>query len=262
VQELESHRCRSIQTIFSKKGDNRDPELVRKFVDAYTQSGQVMGTLAYMSPEQARGERLDARTDRFSFGAVYMKMATSQTAFPKAWDWTPPPATGIDPSLYKVILKLIQADREQRYGSASEVLEDLKRLDQRFRSSRDRRRHRLLLASALAVAVAIAVLAIGGAVWLRSPAALSRGQWVQLTKLPDSVSQPALSPDGRMLAFIREALHLFGCDLVTCLFDLGVLSCFPHPIRSFVRPFPPMGPVAATSSVTLRFPIFAGTMGS
>ena len=51
---------------------------------------------------------------------------------------------------------------------------------------------------------ALAVLAIGGAVWFRGPApAPSRSEWVQLTRLPDSVSQPALSPDGRMLTFIR-----------------------------------------------------------
>jgi serine/threonine protein kinase/Tol biopolymer transport system component len=174
-----------------------------------TQVGQVMGTVAYMSPEQARGERLDARTDLFSFGAVLYEMATGQAAFPKAWDWTPPPATGVDPSLYKVILKLIQADREQRYESASEVLEDLKGLERRVQSIQDRRRQRLLLASALA-AVALAVLAIAATVRLRNAGPPGRDQWIDLTKFPDSVSQPALSADGRMLTFIRGPSTFYG----------------------------------------------------
>src|SRR5262249_2930126 len=80
-----------------------------------TQAGQVMGTVAYMSPEQARGERLDARTDLFSFGAVLYEMVTGRTAFPKAWDWTLPPAAGAEPALFKVILKLLEPDREKRY---------------------------------------------------------------------------------------------------------------------------------------------------
>ena len=53
------------------------------------------------------------------------------------------------------------------------------------------------------------MLAIGAALWLRSPTRLpDRSQWVQLTKLPDSVTQPALSPDGQMLAFIRGYIHV------------------------------------------------------
>jgi hypothetical protein len=60
-------------------------------------------------------------------------------------------------------------------------------------------------------------------------------------------------------SFASSAIRMCCGDMIL---DLGVSSCFPHPIRSFVRPFPPMGPVAATSSVALRFPIFIGTMGS
>jgi hypothetical protein len=56
-------------------------------------------------------------------------------------------------------------------------------------------------------------------------------------------------------SFASSAIRMCSGDM---LLDLGVSSCFPHPIRSFVRPFPPMGPVAATSSVALRFPIFIG----
>jgi eukaryotic-like serine/threonine-protein kinase len=164
-----------------------------------TQPGQVMGTLAYMSPEQARGERLDARTDLFSFGAVLYEMATGQKAFPKAWEWTPPPAKGVDSTLHKIILKLIQADREKRYASATEVAADLTRLQQKLQSSRSRRRL-LALSAALVAAIAVALLFV----WLRPIEPVPQTQWVQLTSLSDSATQPALSPDGRMLAFVRS----------------------------------------------------------
>jgi len=60
-------------------------------------------------------------------------------------------------------------------------------------------------------AAALATLAVGAALWLRNPSAMpDRSKWIQLTKLPDSVSQPALSPDGKMLAFIRGPSTFFG----------------------------------------------------
>ena len=59
------------------------------------------------------------------------------------------------------------------------------------------------------------MLAIGAALWLRNATHLpGRSQWVQLTKLPDSVTQPALSPDGQMLAFIRGDSTFFGLGQV------------------------------------------------
>lgn len=63
----------------------------------------------------------------------------------------------------------------------------------------------------LAAAAAVAILAIAGAVWMRNPARTSDpSQWVQITRLPDSVMQPALSPDGRMLAFLRGSNTFIG----------------------------------------------------
>ena len=183
------------------------PESATRMTDvSLTQSGQIMGTVAYMSPEQARGEKLDARTDLFSLGAVLHEMATGRNAFPKAWDWTPPPADGIDPLLYRIILKLLEADRERRYAKAAEVRADLKRLQDKLQSSQSKRRRSLILASALGL-VALLVIAV---IWYRPTQPPAQNQWVQLTNFPDSVSQSALSPDGRMLTFVRGPTTFFG----------------------------------------------------
>src|SRR5262249_1377352 len=90
---------------------------------------------------------------------------------------------------------LIQPDRELRYASAADVATDLKRLQ-----SSQSRRHRILL---LGAAGALGALVVSAVIWLLPVSLPSQTQWVQLTNLPDSVSQPALSPDGRMVTFVR-----------------------------------------------------------
>jgi len=129
--------------------DDRSPETLHEIEQlptsdlAVSRTGVAMGTAGYMSPEQARGEKLDSRTDLFSFGLVLYEMATGKRAFqgdtgPELYNailgQVPASARKMNPSipakLEPIINRALQKDREARYQSAAELRTDLESLQQ------------------------------------------------------------------------------------------------------------------------------------
>jgi len=186
-----------------------------------TQPGTVVGTVAYMSPDQARGEELDERTDLFSLGVVLYEMATGKrpfqgdtnaVLFDAILNRAIIPACELNrkvpPMLDAAIRKALEKDRDLRYQHATELRADLKRLErdsapqqQAAVSVRPRRTNRLLWG---AVGLAALALAVSGYEWWRArahqaPAITER----QITANPpeNAVTAAAISPDAKYIAY-------------------------------------------------------------
>jgi serine/threonine protein kinase/Tol biopolymer transport system component len=202
-----------------------------------SRTGAAMGTAGYMSPEQVRGEKLDARSDLFSFGLVLYEMATGKRAFagdtgPELQEailsQMPSPAREVNPDLpvklEKIIGRALEKDREARYQSASDMGIELKALQQELDPDRRIRWRGMALAGIVVLSIVIA------AFWFvkRQSASEILPPDLKLRQLTtnapeDAVTSGAISPDGKYLAYTDpKGMHIR-------LIETGETRLVPHP---------------------------------
>ncbi len=188
-----------------------------------TEEGAIVGTAAYMSPEQAQGKKLDARSDIFSFGSVLYEMVTGRRAFQGETklhtlsaivDKEPAPISEIapetPPELEKLIMRCLRKDPERRSQHMDDVKLALEELKEESDSGKLRPATsapaRPRVSVPLAVGLVVALLAAAGIAWwlTRAPRPASAPTLTRLTWDSGLTTDPALSPDGKLLAYASD----------------------------------------------------------
>src|SRR6266850_2161692 len=186
-------------------------------------SGLVMGTIKYMSPEQAHGLPVDQRSDIFSVGVVLYEMLTGHSPFKgeTAGDLisaittqAPLPlkrhALGSPDELQRIIDRTLSKDKEVRYQRAEDLLADLKRLRVRLTATSVARllseiKRRKFVAGLVVATLVMAIAGVSFGLYKFFKSRRAPFQSIQVTKLTnfDDAWQPAISPDGKYLAYVK-----------------------------------------------------------
>jgi Tol biopolymer transport system component/predicted Ser/Thr protein kinase len=215
--------------------------------DHLTTSGTTLGTIAYMSPEQALGKEVDPRSDLFSFGVVLYEAVTGTLPFPGETsaaifdgilNHNPPPPSqlnhGLPPQLDRIITTCLEKDREIRYQSAADVGADLKRLKRDTESDRIAsvagaalpRRRRPVAGIVAAVTV---VLFLAGLLLFKSFGPATEARVLATTELTRAVlAKGSFVSDGSRLYYTEEGMYKMGVSQVSVAG--GEASDIPFPL--------------------------------
>jgi eukaryotic-like serine/threonine-protein kinase len=212
------------------------PDEVTRSVQAQTAEGMVVGSVPYMSPEQAEGKAVDARTDIFSLGAVMYEMCTGQRAFSGESRAStlaaviakePAPmnqaAPGVPGEFDRVVLRCLRKDPNRRFQSMLDLkltLEELQtesdsgRLSPSSTVARESGK-RVLLIGAISAAAVVSAAAGGWLLWPRhsNPASPKPLSLEQLTFDGGLTTDPAISPDGKLIAYASNRAGDSGLDI-------------------------------------------------
>lgn len=242
-------------------GDGNEPAATTT-VRPQTEVGAIVGTAAYMSPEQAEGKPVDARSDIFSFGVVLFEMITGRRPFQGETTMAtlsailhtePPPvsalAEGVPRELERLIASCLRKDRNRRLQHMDDikiVLEELKadaesgKLAVPADEPRATPRRLAWLMGAGAVVVAAAAAAV---VWFgRSEERVAQAPLMRLTSDTGLTTDPALSPDGKLVAYASDRAGNDNLDLWVKQIDGGEpLRLTSHEADEYEPAFSPDG---------------------
>jgi len=179
-----------------------------------TREGTILGTAAYMSPEQTRGQAVDKRTDIWAFGCVLFEMLTGQMAFKGGsvsdtvvsiltgepqWDALPARTPA---GVRQVLQRCLEKDPKRRIRDIGDALLEIDHLAQPTPGARKWRR---AYGAGALIVTAVLLVAAGALLFRQKPSTpvTSPSEYTQLTNFTDAAVAPSLSPDGRMVTFIR-----------------------------------------------------------
>jgi Tol biopolymer transport system component len=226
VKILDFGVAKLLATLDASGVDTRTP------TEIATQPGTALGTVSYMSPEQIRGQPVDARSDLFSLGAVLYEMLSGERPFQRATVadtmsailHEDPPSlagskAGIPPALERIVTQCLEKQLADRLSSAHDLALALRSIstDQQLAVSsvENRRpaRGRRILAPASFAAAAVLIVLSALAIFLKWPrtsakSASGQGNWGaprQITSAPGWEAEPAFSPDGTLVAYSSNA---------------------------------------------------------
>jgi len=208
--------------------------------ESLTAAGLVVGTLGYMSPEQAEGKKVDTRTDIFSTGSVLYEMVTGRRAFQGDSKLStlsailkvdPKPVSAVVPDiprdLEKIVARCLRKDPERRFQYMADVKVALEEVKEEWESGKlpnistggRWRKQKSRLLWAVSTVLVLAAVTVG--LWFLRPSSQATQKTVPFTSYPGRQISPAFSPDGKQVAFAWDGEQRGNLDIYVKLVDAG-----------------------------------------